>query len=258
MDSFSEPMSPKTPGTLVRAKKGAVPLRQEIQDKVDGLQRRGMDVDSADHDLGVAMAGLDQSLKELETRIKNEFSTMKVKLEEQMQARCGELIHGAKEHFEKLSAVMAQQREGLGEEGVRVKACVEHALEALGLDDAWFIQAYPDIQLEPGHSTVSRAREVLKGGNGSLALSFDERVMNDVLCPAVRGHGKLNSSLTDTSHLSPSLPFQATTPRSSSPRSPKRTVVNESIADYLDDNRSVVSDSSILESQVERMLKSVN
>jgi len=265
MDYANEPLSPKTPGTLVRAKKGAVPLRQEIQDKVDALQRRGSEVDSADHDLGVAMSGLDQSLKELETRIKNEFSAMKTKLEEQMQHRCGELIHGAKEHFEKLSAVMAQQRELLGEEGVRVKACVEHAVEALGLDDAWFIQAYPDIQLEPGHSSVGRAREVLKGGNGSLALSFDERVMNDVLCPAVRGHGKLNSSLTDNAHNhnNQSTPYQQpvrSSPvyQSPSPRSPKRSVVNDSIADYIDDNRSVVSDSSVLESQVERMLKSVN
>ena len=31
-------------------------------------------------------------MKELETRIKNEFSAMKIKLEEQMQHRCGELV----------------------------------------------------------------------------------------------------------------------------------------------------------------------
>merc|ERR1711998_485336 len=137
-----------------------------------------------------------------------------------------------------------QQRELLGDEAVRVKACVEHALEALGLDDAWFIQAYPDIELEPGHSTVPQAREVLKGGNGSLALSFDERVMNDVLCPAVRGHGKLNSSLSGEGNYT------------SSPRSPKASrIVQESIADYIDDTK---SDASVLEGQVERMLKTVN
>ena len=43
-------------------------------------------------------------------------------------------------------------------------------VQALGLDDAWFIQAYPDITLDPGSSTVGHAREVLQGGNGQRAL----------------------------------------------------------------------------------------
>eukprot|EP00658_Telonema_sp_P-2_P082241 TRINITY_DN8642_c0_g1_i1.p1 TRINITY_DN8642_c0_g1~~TRINITY_DN8642_c0_g1_i1.p1 ORF type:complete len:272 (+),score=86.77 TRINITY_DN8642_c0_g1_i1:204-1019(+) len=253
MDMQSPP-TPKTPGTLVRAKKSAVPLRQEIQDQVDQLQRRNCDVTGADGDLGTAMNGLDQSLLELENRIHKEFEEMKERMEEQMKLRQAELIAGAKDHFEKLTSVMAQQRELLKDEEVRVKAKVEEALEALGLDDAWFIQAYPDIDLAPGASHVNKSREVLNGGNGALGLSFDERVMSDVLLPAVRGHGKLISSFGNnvTSDYSPS-------PRSS-PRSPRRTqpIPQAKIYDYIDDNSTTATDGSVLEKQVETMLKTVH
>jgi hypothetical protein len=315
---MSEPLSPKTPGTLVRAKKGAGPLRQEIQERVDELNRHHADIDAVDGDLEDAMKGanfpgfsfgrsihaaflvlgLDVSLKELESRIKREFTEMSAKLDDVMSSRCHELVRiyhlfrapasvsfclvraliymvqtgAAKEHFEKLSAVMAQQREALGEEGSRVKACIEAALEALELDDAWFIQAYPDIQLEPGSSCVGRAREVLNSGNGSLALTFDERVMSDVLVPAIKGHGRLNSSLHDGPEMPYSSPvggFNAT----SSPRSPKSHIQSNAadpfsagrLADYVTQaqSRTAVSprsskspgSGSVLESQVERMLQ---
>merc|ERR1711957_118864 len=195
--STYEPGSPKTPGTIVRAKKGAGPLRQEVRDRMEALKLRDDDVTSTDRDVGVAMNGLDQSLKELENRIKREFSQMKQKLEDTMNGRSRELIGAAKLHFEKLLEVMKKQRELLGEEGTRVSACIDAALEALGLDDAWFIQAYPDITLDPGSNTVGHAREVLQGGNGSLSLVFDENMVSRVLLPSVKGHGTLNSSLHD-------------------------------------------------------------
>jgi hypothetical protein len=277
MSDYGEPLSPKGPGTLVRAKKGAVPLRQEIQDKCDELTRHAAEIETVDGDLDDAMKGLDQSLKELEGRIKREFSEMSTKLEDVMGARCHELTGLAKSHFEKLNAIMAQQREALGEEGHRVKACIEHAIEALELDDAWFIQAYPDIELEPGSSSVGRAKEVLKGGNGSLALSFDERVISDVLVPAIKGHGRLNSSILGEeerpSYASPIGGFNA----SASPRSPKQSspVIQSNagdpfsagrLNDYVTEARartsprstaarSPRSTNSVLESQVERMLR---
>merc|ERR1712086_164014 len=267
MSDYGEPLSPKGPGTLVRAKKGAVPLRQEIQDKCDELTRHAAEIETVDRDLDDAMKGLDQSLKELEGRIKREFSEMSTKLEDVMGARCHELTGLAKSHFEKLNAIMAQQREALGEEGHRVKACIEHAIEALELDDAWFIQAYPDIELEPGSSSVGRAKEVLKGGNGSLALSFDERVISDVLVPAIKGHGRLNSSILGEEER----------PSYASPRSPKQsspTIQSNAgdpfsagrLNDYVTEARartsprstaarSPRSTNSVLESQVERMLR---
>jgi len=285
MSDYGEPLSPKGPGTLVRAKKGAVPLRQEIQDKVDELTRHSAEIETVDRDLDDAMKGLDQSLKELEGRIKREFTDMSTKLEDVMSARCHELVGLAKSHFEKLNAIMAQQREALGEEGHRVKACIEHAIEALELDDAWFIQAYPDIELEPGSSSVGRAKEVLKGGNGSLALSFDERVIADVLVPAVKGHGRLNSSILGEeerpSYASPIGGFNASASpggfnASASPRSPKQsapTMQSNSadpfsagrLNDYVTEARVRTSprssarsprgSNSILESQVEQMLR---
>lgn len=276
MSDYGEPLSPKTPGTLVRAKTGAVPLRQEIQDKVDELTRHQGEIEAVDHNLDDAMKGLDQSLKELEARIKREFSEMKTKLEDSMSSRCHELTVAAKEHFEKLSAIMAQQREDLGEEGHRVKACIEHAIEALELDDAWFIQAYPDIELEPGSSSVGHAKEVLKGGNGSLALSFDERVITDVLVPAIKGHGRLNSSILgeeerpsyaspvggfNANAASPSAPTQSTM-QSSMPSNTADPYSAGRLNDYVSDARvrtsprsTARSNNSVLESQVERMLR---
>ena len=73
------------------------------------------------------------------------------------------------------------------------------SLQALALDDAWFIQAYPDIDLEGGSTVITQTREMLAAKVGGWAVDFNPELRGNAkfqgsIIPAVQSHGQVTAS----------------------------------------------------------------
>jgi len=211
------PLSPKhVQSTTKRALKGAQPLRDDVQDKVNRLQHRITTIDTVDGEVGVAISDLTEQQAQAYREIKTEFETRKRQLAAQMKAREEELCDMATKHFEMAEAALKDKKDVLAEEDVRVKACVTEGIEALGLDDAWFIQAYPDIQIEAGASAVVATRQLLQSKFGEWNVDFSQELTGNAkfgaqFMPAISIHGQVGGKEAPA-------PVRASSPiRSSSP-----------------------------------------
>ena len=57
--------------------------------------------------------------------------------------------------------------------------CVTEGIDALALDDAWFIQAYPDIDLEGGSTVITQTRDMLAAKVGGWSVDFNPELRGD-------------------------------------------------------------------------------
>ena len=62
-------------------------------------------------------------------------------------------------------------------------------IDALALDDAWFIQAYPDIDLEGGSTVITQTRDMLAAKVGGWSVDFN---------PEIRGKNTLHPPTHNT------------------------------------------------------------
>jgi len=67
--------------------------------------------------------------------------------------------------------------------------CVTEGIDALALDDAWFIQAYPDIDLEGGSTVITQTRDMLAAKVGGWSVDFN---------PEIRGKNTLHPPTHNT------------------------------------------------------------
>jgi len=98
-----------------------------------------------------------------------------------------------------MEAKLKEQKDSLGEEKTRVSECVTEGIDALALDDAWFIQAYPDIDLEGGSTVITQTRDMLAAKVGGWSVDFNPELRGNAkfqgsVIPAVQSHGQVTSS----------------------------------------------------------------
>jgi len=249
------PLSPKhVQSTTKRALKAAQPLRDEVQAKVNKLQNRVTDITNIDADVCNAVAGLDEKKSQAHRHVKDEFEVQMRLLEEAMAERRDQLCEMATEHFRIMEEKLKEKRDQLSVEDARIKDAVREGVEALALDDAWFIQAYPDINLEGGSSVVGATRELLGSKIGGWSVDFNPELRGNAkyeaqFVPAIRGHGQVQQGTKDSmdSYRSSPAPHRAIEPSYTAPQ-----YSHEEPLDV-----SGLSVDSIIEAQVQTMMKCV-
>ena len=197
-EQAAERLSPLSPrhvqSTTKRALKGAQPLRDDIQVQVTELRNRKEEVAQVGGEVDSELQNVNEHREESYRCIIEEFEMQHKKIEEQLEARKNELLGFANAHYKLVEEAMQQKKADLQEETSRVDACVIEGEEALALDDAWFIQAYPDIQLKPGTSYTQATRKLLQS-DSRFHVDFDQEhqgnaKINAVFMPQLSGHGQ--------------------------------------------------------------------
>merc|ERR1739848_549522 len=99
----------------------------------------------------------------------------------------------ATEHFRLMEEKLKDKQDQLLQERERLGFMVREGEEALELDDAWFIQAYPDINLDGGSSVVGATREMLASKVGGWSVDFNPELrgnakFENAIVPAIKNH----------------------------------------------------------------------
>jgi len=256
------PLSPKhVQSTTKRALKAAQPLRDEVQSKVNKLQNRVTDISNVDGDVVNAVGGLAEKREQAHRHVREEFEVQMKLLEDAMAARRDQLCEMATEHFRLMEEKMKEKRDQLSAEDARIKDAVREGVEALALDDAWFIQAYPDINLEAGSSVVGATRDLLQSKIGGWSVDFNPELRGNAkfegqMVPAIKAHGQVQQGTKDVpmdNYFHTPVRTEHTTPahRAIEP-APAHEYHHEEPLDV-----SGLSVDSIIEAQVQTMMKCV-
>jgi len=256
-DSPLSPLSPKhVQSTTKRALKAAQPLRDEVQMKVNRLQNRITEIGNVDGEVGSAISGLSDKKAQAHRHIQEEFAAQMKRIEEALTARNEQLCEMATEHFRIMEERLKEKRDQLGQEKTRISDCVTEGIEALALDDAWFIQAYPDINLEGGASVVANTREMLASKVGGWSVDFNPELRGNAkfesqMCPAIKAHGQVQAGASGMSDMM----YGSVSP--SSPTSSPDREIQMLAAQHYEPDMSGLSVDSIIEAQVQTMMKCV-
>jgi len=261
-DSPLSPLSPKhVQSTTKRALKAAQPLRDEVQAKVNRLQNRCTEIGVVDGDVGSAISGLAEKKAQAHRHIKEEFAAQMKRLEEAMIARDAQLCEMASEHFRIMEERLKEKKDQLSSEKTRINDCVTEGIEALALDDAWFIQAYPDINLEGGASVVQNTRDMLASKVGGWSVDFNPELRGNAkfesqMCPSIKAHGQVQAGSANVDQFYTAAPTSS--PQITHTRSPDREVhaIAPSPSSYdSTPDMSGLSVDSIIEAQVQSMMR---
>jgi uncharacterized protein YoxC len=268
--SKESPLSPLSPkhvqSTTKRALKAAQPLRDEVQAKVNKLQNRITEVGNVDGDVASAVEGLEEKRAQAHRHIQEEFAAQMKRLQEAMQARNDQLCEMATEHFRIMEERLKEKRDQLAQERHRIQACCTEGIEALELDDAWFIQAYPDINLEGGATVVTATRDMLQSKVGGWSVDFNPELRGNAkfdsqMVPAIKAHGQVQAGARDMSdaYFSPT-PAVAGSEAYGSVSPNDAMLQREAIMSMADERLADIqglSVDSIIEAQVQTMMKHV-
>jgi len=233
---------------------------------VNRLQNRVTECHAVDGEVGTTIGGLESKRDEAKRHITEEFEAQQKIILEAMEQRKVQLCDMATEHFRLMEEKLKEKRDNLSTEKNRLNAVMKEGIEALALDDAWFIQAYPDINLEGGASVIQSTRDLLNAKIGGWSVDFNPELRGNAkvdaqMVPAIKSHGQVqhggNSMVDSYFQASPTVSPRAT---------PSQPVTHADVQHTLPPRMREVDErtdatglsvDSIIEAQVQTMMKCV-
>jgi len=182
--------------TANRALAAAVPMREDVEAQVTKLEYIMNSTDTVYQEVDDKIMKLHDKCDEANRAIDSEFEAQMRLLQDAMEMRRQVLRNSASEHYQKLEDELSQKKEQLLIEKEEFQAKAFQGVEALALDDAWLIQAYPDLKLEPGSSAVEEIKQILLG-TANWKVNFNPSVNSNVnfaeVLTSVANHGLVHT-----------------------------------------------------------------